>query len=75
MINKILRLSKSKKVTYEDLPNLWQQQIVEVLKNDSSLTERRRIILEDLFECLRISTYDPDGVDLLEEKLTNYFNE
>lgn len=74
MIKKLCDLFKSKKVTYEDLPRLWQQQAAEILKNDSELTYSHRVILEDLIECLRISTYDPDGIDLLKDKLTEYFN-
>lgn len=70
-----MRFFNKSKVVYEDLPHLWQQQIVEILKNDSELTESRRAILEDLFEALRIGLYDPNGVDILKDRLTEYFND
>lgn len=67
------KLFGSNKPTYQDLPHLWQQQIVEVLKNDPNLSYNQRRILEDLIESFRISVYDPEGIEILKDKLTEYF--
>ena len=70
MLKKLFGFNKP---TYQDLPHLFQQQIVEILKNDSGLTQSQRVILEDLIEAFRISVYDPEGIEILKDKLTEYF--